>query len=285
MKQTRGLTALLVLVTTALACAVPGLPSGQEAPLPPPTPDTRLEIMVAETVSAALAQTQQSAPAATADIPPTSTPAPTATSTPEADTSGSSLSKNNDGSVTFTDQLGKYQVTVPMAWLAMRANEQEFLDAWLLPEASNPDIQRSLGTIQSQDPNLFRLFALDINEEHIDGGFVSNINLLWDKQEEITFADDVRLKELAATLPESIQGTEVLSTEISATKNDIPYGIITSRLPATTQDGTNITIRQILVFFDLPVGTLSITLSTTDTWLETVQPSFDAISESFVITE
>ena len=172
-----------------------------------------------------------------------------------------------------------------MAWLAMRVNEQEFLDAWLLPEASNPDIQRSLGTIQSQDPNLFRLFGLDINEEHIDAGFVSNFNLLWDKQEEMTFGDDVRLKELAATLPESIQGSEVLSTEISVTKNDIPYGIINSRLPATTQDGTNITIRQVLVFFDLPVGTLSITLSTTDTWLETIQPSFDEMIESFKVVE
>lgn len=282
MKRNRGLIALLVLAATALACAVPGMPTA--APLATPTPDTRLEIMVAETVSAALELTKQAAPAPT-DIPPTSTPEPTATSTPELASAGSSLTKNEDGSFTFVDERGKYEVTVPMQWTPLRVNQQELLDAWLLPEASNPAIQRSLGTIQEQDADLFRLFALDVNEEHVDGGFVTNLNLLWDQAEELSLPSDVRLKELAASLPGSIEGAEVLTTEVLSTKNGTSYGVITARTPATTQDGVDVVIFQKLVFFDLPVGTLSISLSTTETWQDTVTPSFDDLINSFAVVE
>lgn len=283
MKRQRGLIALLVLLTAALACVVPGL--SPSAPLAAPTPDTRLERMVAETVSAALQMTQQAAPASGNETVETPVPAATeipATATPAAD---SILEKNADGSSAFTDALGKYKVTIPMEWLVVRANSPEFLEALTLPEASNPAIQRSLDTIQKQDPDLFRLFALDINEEHLDGGFVTNINFLWDQAEELSLPSDVRLKEIAASLPSAIAGTEVLTTEILTTKSGIEYGVITSRTPATTQDGAAVVLSQKLVFFDLPVGTISITLSTTETWKDTVTPSFDEIIESFVIVE
>lgn len=281
MNQTRGWIALLVLGMTALACAVPGV--SPAAPLPTPTPDTRLEIMVAETVSAALQLTQQAAPPLEVVNTPEPTPTlPAATPTPAAE---SVLDMNADGTHTFTDLLGGYQLTIPMQWLTVRINAPEFLDAWLLPEASNPAIQRSLGTIQAQDPNLFRLFALDINEEHIDGGFVTNVNLVWDQQMEVTLADDTDLKTIAASLPASLKGAEVTGTELKATKNETPYGIITARTPVVTQDGASVVMLQRLVYFDLPVGTLSITLSTTETWQETVEPSFDAIIESFIVLE
>ena len=102
---------------------------------------------------------------------------------------------------------------------------------------------------------------------------------------EVSFADDTDLKTLAASLPASLKDSEVTGTELKATKNETPYGVITTRTPSTTQDGTNIVIFQTLTFFDLPVGTLSITLSTTETWQETVEPSFDAILESFIVLE
>ena len=282
MNRNRGSIALLVLAAAALACVVPGMPTA--APLATPTPDTRLEIMVAETVSAALELTKQTEPTA-AEVPPISTPEPTATSTPELASAGSSLTNNEDGSVKFVDERGKYEITVPMQWTPLRVDQQELLDAWLLPEASNPAIQRSLGTIQEQDADLFRLFALDVNEEHIDGGFVTNLNLLWDQAEELSLPGDVRLKELAASVPESIEGAEVLTTEVLTTGSGTSYGVITARTPATTQDGVNVVIFQKLVFFDLPVGTLSISLSTTETWKDTVTPSFDGIIESFIVLE
>ena len=283
MNHKRGLLTAVVLGMTALACVVPGLPT---ASAPPPTPDTRLERMVAETVDAAIELTRQAVPTAT-EIP-SATPQPTVTATLAATATQAPetmLDKNADGSSTFIDLSAKYQITIPVQWLAVRINAPEYDEALQLPEAANPAIQGSLDAIKEQDPNVFRLFMLDIAEEHIEGGFVTNVNLVWDPQMEVSFADDTDLKTLAASLPASLKDSEVTSTELKTTKNETPYGVITTRTPSTTQDGTSVVIFQTLTFFDLPVGTLSITLTTTETWQETVEPSFDVILESFIVLE
>lgn len=281
MKQHRGVLTAIILGMTTLACVVPGL---QPASSPPPTPDTRLERMVAETVSAALVLTQQAAPAAT-EIP-SATPEPTATAVIAAtptQSAESMLDKNTDGTGTFIDLSGKYQLTIPMQWLAIRINAPEYDIALQLPEAADPAVQRSLTTIKQQDPNVFRLFLLDIAEEHVDGGFVTNVNLVWDQQMEVSLDTDSDIKGIAATLPASLQGAEITNVALNLTKNETPYGAITARAPAITQEGTEIVILQKLIFFDLPVGTLTVTLSTTETWRETVEPSFDEFVESFIV--
>ncbi len=269
----------LVLIVMTMACILPASPN---ASLPTVTPDTRLEDMVALTVSAALEMTQQAQPTPTPT--PTQTAEPTPTSTPEADSSGSSLTKNEDGSSTFIDNLGKYQITVPQEFLAMRINQQEFLDAWLLPESSNPAVQNQLNLIQKQDPNFFRLFAFDFNQEHIDGGFVTNINFLWDG-EELSLEDETGMTDLAGAYAEQLPNSQVLSTELITLENGTRAGIITSNMPAVTLDGANIVVYQKQAFFDLPAGTLIITLSTTETWQETIEPLFDAMLETFNIAE
>lgn len=268
-----------VLIVMTMACILPASPI---ASLPTVTPDTRLENMVALTVSAALEMTQQAQPTPTPI--PTQTAEPTPTSTPEADSSGSSLTKNEDGSSTFIDNLGKYQITVPQEFLAMRINQQEFLDAWLLPEASNPAVQNQLNLIQKQDPNFFRLFAFDFNQEHIDGGFVTNINFLWDG-EELSLEDETAMTDLAGAYAEQLPNSQTLSTELITLENGTRAGIITSNMPAVTLDGANIVVYQKQAFFDLPAGTLIITLSTTETWQETIEPLFDAMLETFIIAE
>lgn len=281
MKSHRGFLTALVLGMTALACAIPGLPSASSSP---PTPDTRLERMVAETVSAALETTQQAEPTPTEEIPPT--PTPTLTLAPTATPSAESvLDKNADGSYTFVDLLARYQLTIPMQWLAMRANAQEIEAISQLPETANPAIQRSLATIKSLDPNVVRLFMLDVTEEHIDGGFVTNINVLWNQQMETSALSQEEMKAYADELASSLGNAEVLATEIHVTGNEVPYGLILTRSAVTTPEGADLFVIQKLIFFDTPVGTLNITLSTTETWRETVEPSFDEIIESFILLE
>lgn len=284
MKQHRGIFFAVALAMTTLACVVPGLQPASDVP---PTPDTRLERMVAETVSAALALTQQAVPTAT-EVP-SATPVPTATNTPipalPSPSVETMLDKNADGSSTFIDLNAKYQMTVPMQWLAVRVNSPEYDAALMLPEAANPAIQRQLTTIKNQDANVFRLFMLDIAEEHIDGGFVTSVNIVWDQQMEVTLIDDLDIKGIAATLPVSLKGAEVTSAEVLATENEVPYGVIMARTPALTQEGVQIVVIQKLVYFNLPIGTLNVTLSTTETWQETVEPFYDQFIESFVVLE
>ncbi|MBL8091985.1 MAG: hypothetical protein JNJ43_16740 [Anaerolineales bacterium] len=277
MKQlTRFFSALIFLT---VACVIP---AQQTASPSAPTADTRLESMVALTVSAALEMTQQARPSLTPV--PTQTAEPTPTSTPEADSSGSTLIKNDDNSVTFIDESGKYQITVPQELIALRINQQEFLDAWLLPAASNPAVQSQLNLIQKQDPNLFRLFAFDFNEEHIDGGFITNVNFLWDGAE-LSLEDEAGIVEIAESYTESLPNSEVLTTELITLENGIRAGIITSNMPAVTLDGANIIVYQKQSFFDLSTGTLIITLSTTETWQETIEPLFDSMLQTFNFIE
>lgn len=284
MKFNRGVLTLIITGIAVLACAVPGLPSASSAS---PTPDTRLERMVAETVSAALLLTQQAVPIPT-EIP-SATPLPTVTNTPIPAVPTASedtvLDKNSDGTSSFIDLGGKYQITIPMPWLALRINSPEYDEAVLLPEASSPAIQRSLDTIKNQDSNVFRLFMLDIAEEHIDGGFITNINLVWDRQMEVSLATEADLQALAAALPSSLKDAEVTATELKTTKKQIPYGVITAKTPALTQEGAQIVVVQKLIFLDLPVGTLTITLSTTEKWQSTVEPSLNEIIESFIVLQ
>lgn len=283
MKQNRGYLMAVLLLLTALACVVPGL---QPASAIPPTPDTRLDVMVAETVAAALTLTQQ-VPTATSTSTPTATPTPTSTPLPVEPTKAeeSVLDENTDGTSSFIDMAAKYQFTVPVAWLPLRINSPEYDAAVLLPEASNPAIQNQLSVIQKQDPNVFRLFMLDINEEHIDSGFVSNVNLVWDPQMEISVATDSDLKGLAATLPTSLKDAKVTNVEIKTTAGGLSYGVITATTPLMTQEGVRLNVFQKLVFFDLPTGTLTATLSTTEKWQSTVEPSFDEFVESFLLLE
>ena len=281
MKPNRGVMIAIVLGIVALACAVPGLQPASSPPLP--TPDTRLDRMVAETVTAALVLTQQAAPTQT-EIPPTS--APTTTLEPTATPSAESvLDENADGTHTFVDLLAKYQAVIPMEWLVTRINAPEFESVSQLPETADPAIQRSFAAIRDQDPGVFRLFLLDIAEEHFADGFVTNVNFVWDRQMEVSLENDTDITAIAAALPASLQNSEVTDTELKATKNEIPYGAITAKTPALTQEGAQIIVMQKLIYFDLPLGTLSITLSTTETWLETVEPSFDQIIESFTVLE
>ncbi len=271
--------AAAALFLSVLACILPG----QNASQPAPTADTvLLATIVAETFSAAI---QETANAALPLIESTPTlPPPAETPTPEVSASGSMLTKHDDGTTFFVDQRAQYEVTVPSGWLALRVNEQEYLEAWTLAEASDPAIQRSLTAIQNQDPDQSRLFALDTQDGHIQGGFVTNVNFFWSEQDEISLDNDADLKETAALLPNAIPGLEVLTTELSQTASGIPIGIITSTWRAATADAVEVTIFQKQVYIKVSAGTLVITLSTTDELKDTVTPAFDGMMETFAIS-
>jgi len=269
------------LVLTIFGCAMPGL---TPVSAPAPTADTVLLVtIVAETVAAALEETASAVapiPTSTPTLPP---PTETATASAEVTASGSLLTKRDDGSTLFADQRGGYELIVPAGWLALRVNEQEYLDAWTLPETADPAIQRSLTSIQNQDPNQFRLFVLDTQEGHVQGGFVTNINILWNQNETITLDDFTYLDSVAAELPNAIPGAEVLSTELTTTSNNIPMGIVTLQWTTQTEEGATVTVFQKQVYFRLNAGSLVITLTTSNELMDTVLPAFDAMIETFAI--
>jgi len=266
----------LALWTMSLACVIPGL---QTASPSAPTVDLDLlNTMVAENVSVMITQTAMAA----SEIVTSETPTPSATPTPtpEPAGSGSLLTKQEDGTTLFIDQRGGYQLSVPAGWLAVRINEQEYLDAWSLAEAADPAVQRSLTGIQNLDPNQFRLFAYDTQDGHIQGGFVTNINIIWDQSNDISL-DETGLDTAVDSLVQTVPGVEITSAQITVTSSGIPIGVVTSNWPSqTTVDGATISITQKQVYLSAGTGSLVITFSTTVELKETTLPAFDSMIET-----
>ena len=260
MNTRRALLTALILFTTILACVVPGLPAaspfGEDAS-PSPTADIRLDIMIAQTVSAALDLTALAVPTVTPTLPP-----PTVTPTPKPFSSGSSLTKQDNGSSLFVDENAGYEITVPAGWLPVRVNEKEYYDAWTLPEIADSHIQTSLISIKEQDPATFRLLALDIQEGHIKNEIVTNINFIWDPQTVLSFDTDVDLQSFADELPSVTDGLTVSSVEIIIPPSGVPYGVITSKVGGFNASGVQVNLYQKMALFNLKTGTLVITFAT-----------------------
>jgi hypothetical protein len=278
MKKKRGLFATLILLTAALACVIPGT---QTASTIPPTPDTRLGTMVAETVSAAVELTALAVPTETP--PPTATPEPTITPTPEISGAGSTLTAQDDGSTLFVDERAGYQLQVPTGWLAVRVNEQEYFDAFQLSVLANERLQSTLQSIQTQDPNTFRLLVVDIDEEHIQNDIVTNVNLIWDPQTVISFESEEELQAIAAELPAAVNGLTVSSVNIIVPLNGAPYGEIQSEISGLNTAGVPVTLHQKMTVFNLKTGALVITFTTEGGFTETTLPMFDGMIESLII--
>lgn len=274
MKKQRGLFATLILLTAALACVIPGT---QTASTIPPTPDTRLGTMVAETVSAAVELTALAVPTETP--PPTATPEPTVTPTPEISGAGSTLTTQDDGSTLFVDERAGYQLTVPTGWLAVRVNEHAFQQSVF----ANERLQSTLQSIQTQDPNTFRLLAVDIDEEHIQNDIVTNVNLIWDPQTVISFDSEEELQAIAAELPATVNGLTVSSVNIIVPLNGAPYGEIQSEISGLNTAGAPVTLYQKMTVFNLKTGTLVITFTTEGGFTETTLPMFDGMLETLII--
>jgi hypothetical protein len=278
MKKRHGLFALLLLLTATLACVLPGR---SPASVPQSTPDTRLGTMVAETVSAAFELTRQAAPTETP--PPTSIPEPTATPAREASGAGSTLTVQDNSSTLFTDENAGYRIAIPAGWLAVRVNEKEYFDAFLLPQAADKHIQAALQSIQNQDPKTFRLLVVDIMDGHIQNEIVTNVNFTWDPQKTFSLDDDEDLETLADELPSMVDGLTVKSTGFVILPSGVIHGEVQSEIGGYNALGEEVLLYQKMAVFNVKTGMLIVTF-TTDAWFsETTLPMFNGMLETLFI--
>ena len=284
MKNRRTFFIALMFLATITACVVPGLPT-TSAPVFAPAVDTgRLATTVAETVSAAITQTVQAQPTVTltATATFTSTPEPTETSTPQVSLSQSTLTKQKDSSTLFADARAGYEVTIPTGWLAVRINGQEYSDAFSLEEAANTNIQQTLLSVQDEDPNTFRLLAIDTQAAHIQNDFVTDMRFVLDETKTISLSSDTDLQAIAKEIPASatVFRFEVTSVKIVTSASGTPLGVIEAKSSFTNPTGADVTIYQKQVFFNVKAGTQSISLTTVEGLKATILPTFDAMLDT-----
>jgi hypothetical protein len=268
-----------ILLFAMLACAIPGQ---QAASVPTPTVDpAQLDAIVAETVAAALQQTA-SAPTATAAVTATRQPTPTETAIPLQQ---SSMTNQADGTTLFVDEKAGFNITVPPGWLAVRIDQIEYYDAFSLPQAEDPSVQTALMDINNLDPSVFRLFIFDLQDGHVQNGFVNNVNVIWKQGESISLKTDEEIKEAAEELPSLVPGLVVLSSSISTTAANILTGVILSEIASQQSDGNTLNLSRKQVFLNVKDGLLVLTFTSGQGIQDATLPFFDAMIESIQLGE
>jgi hypothetical protein len=290
MNNKRTFFIALMFLATITACVVPGLPTATP-PVFAPTVDTgSIETMVAGTVSAAITQTAQAQPTATPTSADTATvsptPVPTETPTPQVSPSQSMLVSQEDGSLLFVDERAGYEIKLPIGWLAVRVNEQEYLNAFSLEDYADENIQQTLLSVQEEDPNTFRLLVIDTTGGHIQNDFVTDARFVLDETKTISLSSDADLQAIAQEIPASATAFrfEVTSVNIITPASGIPFGVIEAKSSFENTAGADVTIYQKQVFFNLKSGTQSIIFTTVTDLKETTLPAFDTMLETVKIT-
>ncbi|MBN8656770.1 MAG: hypothetical protein J0M11_13625 [Anaerolineae bacterium] len=203
--------------------------------------------------------------------------------TPIKGSAGSTIIPNGDGSTLFVDERAGYSITIPAGWLAIRANEQEYLDAFSLPQTADEMFQRSLKSIQNKDPNINRLFVMDLMDGHSVKDLVTNVNIVWDEPFEISLNDEVAFQKLTDETAAARSGLTITSADVIATSQGEAYGKIQMEIEGFSPSGEAAVSQITLTVFDLPTGTLYISLTTESSLAETVHPIFTNMLDTFML--
>jgi hypothetical protein len=216
---------------------------------------------------------------------PTSTPmadsTPTATPTVESQ-SQSTLTRQDDSSFLFVDDRAGYEIKLPSGWLAVRVQEKEYIEAFSLREAASEDIKQSLLSIQTDNPNVLRLFAIDPQPPHIQNEFVSDMRFVLDGGKTIALNSDADLQAIAAKIPASATAFrfEVTSVKLFTSVSGVQFGVIETKSSFTNNTGVDVPLYQKQVFFNTKGGIQSITLTTLADLKDILLPAFDAMLET-----
>ena len=283
---------LLVLLFLSLACAtsIPFLDTNSPEAAPTEIDPFAIETMIANAVEQKVAETLAAIPPTkipTATVINTATPLPTATEIPPTLTpteivfegSGNEITENENDSLLYIDFIGGYQVNLPPNWMALRPSSTEYDEAWLLPEASVPEIGASLEAMRNLDANIFRLFLLDTQEGHYSNGFVNNINFVLDTESEASLEEAFAQSVLA--LPEAISGLILTTANLSETAQGLPVGLISSEWDAAE----NLRIYQQQAVFIVNNNPLVITLSSSAEFEAQTADIFKIMVDNFTLTE
>jgi hypothetical protein len=275
------LLAISSLVFASLACLLQG--TGAAPSVSPTVDPVQLDAIVAETVAAALQLTASAAtptPAATSTSTPTIEPTASSTPLPQ-----SSITLEVDGTSFFVDEISGFNMIVPPGWLPVRIDQLEYYDAFSLPQAADPNLQTALMQINSLDPKVHRLFIFDLQDGHLQSGFVNNVNIVLNADSSISLKTDDEIKAAAAALPEVVPGLVVQSSAVTETASGILLGVILSDLNSQKEDGAKLALFQKQVLLNVKGGVLVITFTTEQGIRDATLPFFDGMIESIQLGE
>lgn len=240
----------LVMLMTILACVIPGQAT-QPAPIVDPNV---IQTSIAGTAQTITEQTVQAVLAST-DTPIV----PVETATPQITISsyGTSLTKREDGSTQFVDHRAGVQIIFPSNWLAMRAGESEYYQAWENEGRDNPNLLDAITSIQNLDLNRFRVTAYDTHPEHIIYDNLPKINVVF-VQDDTRTLKEVEADEIKNRPP--VTDYKLLSSEFQEISGGLEILIIQYEWQSATPANQFYTGFYHGVLFKVPTGTVAIDL-------------------------
>lgn len=289
------LALVLSLIILTAGCAVPAIPFLDNAPAaqnPAPTDidDGTLATLVAEAAAQKVAQTLEAmppTPAPTATVPqtpqPTATIPPTATITPTPyPEKGSELISDGDA-YTYYDYNTGYRITTPVNWLAIRPGEVEYAEAWGLPVASFAEVNVVLQSMQSLDPNAYRLYVLDTQQGHFGTGYLTKAYLYSTPTDGATL--DEYFAQTVLELPNTTSSLVVTNSYLDENGAGLRRGVIISVWDAQRIGGDTTSIYQKQVIYQVNDAFLVFTLTSRGDAADIVFADFDQMVASLTPLE
>ncbi len=150
-----------------------------------------------------------------------------------------------------------------------------------MAESASAEFQTALKNTQTQNGDVFRLFAFNLEEGSAANPFIMNMNFVWDKQDTNSLED--AMKKIESQYPIIFPGIQITNLGIYPTAKNIPSGLIESTWGTKSATGQEISIYQKQAIFKLRAGTLAITLSVPTQLKELTNQSFDFVISSTII--
>ena len=211
----------------------------------------------------------------------TPTPIPSLTVTPVPTTvvssQGTSLVIHEDQSTLFTDHKAGIQLTFPAGWLAIRVGEPEYYRAAEKVGTQNTWFLEEVASLQSLDPNVFRLHAYDLHPEHVLNEALPKINIVFLQEDERTLRR-IEVEERTSVQGSVQKGHKHLSSDFQVLSG-IEVLIYQEQWDAVSFPTTHYKA----TIFKVPAGTVFIDFMIASEQQDALEPEWKQIVESITL--
>jgi hypothetical protein len=171
------------------------------------------------------------------------------------------------------------QLTIPAGWLSVRTNEEEYYRAFTLDVVlAEPALSDRLTIMQNNDPDNFRVTAIDIRPEHVVNGMASDINVILQPEQVKTLSEWAKTDINRSRLFKEYR-------RISSTFKQTPAGLDVYVLEESWKAVKEGRVYFKRVVFSLPAGMVTVDFQCPLDFKDTILSEFDQVVNSLTLLD
>ncbi|MBI5351937.1 MAG: hypothetical protein HZB50_04800 [Chloroflexi bacterium] len=237
----RRLYPMALLLTSILACVIPGLDA--PAPALAPVDTNMLSTAVVLTADAAVLQTAAVQSVAT-EIP-AGTPVPRLT--------GTNIEQAQDGVTKYSDHDGNFEVVFPAGWLAVRPNNSDEFNASLVKDGAHNQMlsDQMIADMAEYNANVDRLYSYILRPDIKKDMMFGFSKLVWDSADKTSTIDTSTMGELVRGLEASsdIPGFHADTAQTRENGNAVTLIEVGGRFSLSDGQGGSVPLYTTIIFF------------------------------------